>query len=182
MQPIAGVIPVLFRACGARKFMKVPSVTALFLAPGPRLSSLQTNRRFKRLAALLDSEQRNSPMCMCTREKGRTQIQKAQREARRSLMHSGFFRQPVVRSGGAGHRPAVPPRQTPFPVAESLAAPVSPCSTKDGFSIGDSSRNTNGVSFVASLHGNDQMIEALATDGSDHPLYVSSPPRRAWCG
>ena len=47
-------------------------------------------------------------------------------------MDSGFFRRPVVRSGGAAHRPAAPPRWILFPVVESLVAPVRPSPAKDG--------------------------------------------------
>ena len=54
-----------------------------------------------------------------------------------------LFRQPVVRSGDATHRPAVTPRRTPVPAAESLVAPVSPSPAIDVFSIGDNNRNTN---------------------------------------
>jgi hypothetical protein len=82
----------------------------------------------------------------CTRVQGstvRTQISMAQGERARSVVDSSFFRQPVVRSGGAVHRLAAPPRRTLFPAAESLVAPASPSPTKDVFSIGDSNRNTN---------------------------------------
>jgi hypothetical protein len=64
-----------------------------------------------------------------------------QRPKKNSAIDSGFFRQPVVRSGGVVHRPVVPPRRIPFPVAESLVAPVRPSLTKDGFSIDDSTEN-----------------------------------------
>ncbi len=61
------------------------------------------------------------------------------REAR-SVMGSGFFTQPVVRSSDAVHPPAAPPPPTPFPAAESLVAPGSPFPAKDGFSVGDSTQ------------------------------------------
>jgi len=48
----------------------------------------------------------------------------AQGEKRVSVVESGFFRQPVVRSGDAVHRPEAPPRRNPFPAAESLVAPL----------------------------------------------------------
>jgi hypothetical protein len=73
----------------------------------------------------------------------RTQILKAQGETARSVADSGPLRQPVVRSGGAAHRPAAPTQRTPFPAAELLVAPVSPSPTKDVFSIGDNNLNTN---------------------------------------
>src|SRR5271166_1290158 len=65
----------------------------------------------------------------------------------------GLFRQPIVRSGDAVHRPATLPRRTPFPAAESLVARVSPSPMKDVFSIGDSNRNTNGGFVVTRFHG-----------------------------
>src|SRR6266446_2282121 len=51
----------------------------------------------------------------CSRVQGstvRTQISMAQGEKARGVLDSGFFRQPVVRSGDAVHRPAAPPRRT----------------------------------------------------------------------
>jgi hypothetical protein len=72
----------------------------------------------------------------------RRQISRVRAEATRSALDLGF-RRPVVRSGGAVPRPAVAPRPIPFPAAESLVAPASPCPTKDVFSIGDNNRNTN---------------------------------------
>src|ERR1700730_553149 len=53
------------------------------------------------------------------------------------------FRQPVVRSGGAVHRPATPPRRTPLPGAESLVAAVNPSPTKDVFSNGVTNGQSN---------------------------------------
>jgi hypothetical protein len=72
----------------------------------------------------------------------RRQISRVRAEATRSALDLGF-RRPVVRNGGAVPRPAVAPRPIPFPAAESLVAPASPCPTKDVFSIGDNNRNTN---------------------------------------
>jgi hypothetical protein len=91
-----------------------------------------------------------------------------------------LFRQPVVRSGGAVHRPAVAPRPIPFPAAESLVARVSPSPTKDVFSIGDSNRNRNGGFVVKSFHGR-RSHETLATNGSNHSLDIGSLPCRARC-
>src|SRR5215471_19783193 len=62
------------------------------------------------------------------------------------------FRQPVVGSGGADHRPAAPPQPAPFVAAQSLAAPVRPSPMKDAFSIDDSTRNTISVFFLVSFH------------------------------
>src|SRR4249919_461052 len=61
-----------------------------------------------------------------------------------------LFRQPVVRSGDATHRPAVPPRRPPFPAAESLVAPVIPSPTIDVFAIGDTKQphNTHKTEFL----------------------------------
>jgi len=67
-------------------------------------------------------------------------------DSRRGSVQPGrlwLFRPPVVRSGDATHRPAVTPRRTPFPAAESLVAPASPSPAIDVFSIGDNNRNTN---------------------------------------
>jgi len=47
-------------------------------------------------------------------------------ETTRSIVGSGSFTQPVVRSGDVVHQPAVSPRRIPFPAAESPLAPVSP--------------------------------------------------------
>jgi len=91
------------------------------------------------------------------------------------------LRRPVVRSGGAVRRPGKQPQRIPFLAAESLAARASPCPTKDGFSIDDSTRNTHGAPFVTSFHGAHHMIEALATNRSNHSLYIGSLPRRARC-
>src|SRR6516164_5090158 len=85
-------------------------------------------------------------------------------------MGFGFFRQPVVRSGGAAHRLAAPPQPTPFLAAESLVAPESPSPMKDAFSIDDNTRSTNSGFFVASSHGTrsrdrgtrDEWIRSLA--------------------
>src|SRR5258708_36041651 len=41
-------------------------------------------------------------------------------ETTRSIVGSGSFTQPVVRSGDVVHQPAVSPRRIPFPAAESL--------------------------------------------------------------
>src|SRR6516225_10057365 len=92
----------------------------------------------------------------CTRVRGstvQTLISKRQGVAARSVVDSGGFRQPVVRSGDAVHRPAALPRRIPFPAAESLVTRVNPSPTKDGFAIGDSNRNTNGAFVVTSFHG-----------------------------
>src|SRR5215472_16253168 len=83
---------------------------------------------------------------------------------------ASLFRQPVFRSGGATHRPPTPPRQNPFLAAESLVALVSPCPTKYGFSIDNSTRNTHGAPSVAAFHGarshdrgtRDEWIQSLA--------------------
>jgi len=64
------------------------------------------------------------------------------------MMDLGCFRQPVALSGGAAHRPAEGPRRSPFPAAESLAAPARPFPTKDAFSIGGNTRSTTGAFFV----------------------------------
>jgi len=80
-------------------------------------------------------------------------VQKRQKQAARPGGFPAFFRQPVVRSGGAVHRRAVALRRVPFRAAESLAAPASPSPMKDGFWIGDSNRNTNEGFAVASFHG-----------------------------
>ena len=83
---------------------------------------------------------------LCTLPQGstvRTQIPMAQGEKRVSVVEPGFFREPVVRSGDAVHRPEAQPRRTPFPAAESLVAPVSLSPMRDVFSIGDNNRNTN---------------------------------------
>ncbi|SRR6266436_1616 len=58
-------------------------------------------------------------------------------------LDSSSVRQRAVRSGGAVHRPAAPPRRTPLPAVESLVAAVNPSPTKGAFSIGGSNRNTN---------------------------------------
>jgi len=70
--------------------------------------------------------------CAQARETVWAQISKAQGDAGRSTMGFGFFRQPVVRSGGAAHQLAAPTQPTPFLSAESLVAPASPSPTKDG--------------------------------------------------
>ena len=85
-------------------------------------------------------------ICRCTRVQVstvRTLISKTPRGGSSQPGRLWLFRQPVVRSGDATHRPAVPPRRTPFPAAESLVAPVSPSLTIDVFAIGDNDRNTN---------------------------------------
>jgi len=63
------------------------------------------------------------------------------------------LRRPVVRSGGVVHRPGTRPRLIPFPVAEWIWARANPSPTRDEFSIGDSSRNTNRGFDAASSHG-----------------------------
>jgi hypothetical protein len=82
-------------------------------------------------------------------------FQSTEAPTRRSAWSGGFglFRQPVVRSGDAVRRPAAQPLRTPFPVAESLLAPVSPSLRKDAFLIGDSNRNANSGFVVTSFHG-----------------------------
>src|SRR5215469_6738064 len=69
------------------------------------------------------------------------------------MMDLGSFRQPVVRSGDAAHRPAEWPRRPPVPAAESLVARARPFPTKDAFSIDGNTRSTIGAFFVASLRG-----------------------------
>jgi len=86
-------------------------------------------------------------------------------------MDSDAFRQPVVRSGGAVRRPAAPPRRTPFPEVESLVALVSPCPTKDAFSIGDSNRNTTSGFVVTSFQG------TRSHDRGTHGERIQSPVR-----
>ncbi len=105
--------------------------------------SSKRTAKLERSAALLESGDRNFPMGVCAGERSSDRDFKAPRIGRRSLADSGSFRQPVVRSDGAVHQPAVAPRRPPFPAAESLVAPVSPSPTRDVFSIGDSNRNTN---------------------------------------
>ena len=98
----------------------------------------------KQCAALPESGEQKAPMHTCAwKQNWDTQISKGPGEKARSVVDSGFFRQPVVRSGDAGHRPAERPRRTPFPAAESLVARASPSPMKDVFSIDDSNRNTN---------------------------------------
>jgi len=53
---------------------------------------------------------------------------------------------------------------------------------KDAFSIGASNRNTNCWFVVARFMEHDHIIEALASNGSNHSLYIGSLPSRAWCG
>src|ERR1035441_9866483 len=72
---------------------------------------------------------------------------------RRNAVDSDFFAQPVVRSGGAVHRPEALPRLAPFLAAEWVAARASLSPTRDAFSIGDSSRNMSRGFDVASFHG-----------------------------
>ena len=113
------------------------------------LSSIP-NRRLNRLAALPESDERNSLMCTTQRDSLGANLSKAQGDAARGAMGFGFFRQPVFRSGGAAHRLAAPTQPTPFLAAESLVAPASPSPTKDACWSGDNTRNTNGGFFVAS--------------------------------
>src|SRR5207237_8370808 len=94
-------------------------------------------------------------------------------------LDSGTFRQPVVRSGGAVGRRGVALRRIPFRAGELLVAPARPFPTKDAFSIGGNTRSTIAAFFVASFRGHDHMIEALATNGANHPLDIGSLPRRA---
>jgi len=82
-------------------------------------------------------------MHACARDHSSDANFKGSRKGKAFVADSGSLRQPVVRSGGAAHRPAAPPRRSLFQAAESLVAPVSPSLTKDVFSIGDNSRNTN---------------------------------------
>jgi len=56
--------------------------------------------------------------------KVRAQISTYQGEASPSTVDYGLFRRLVVSNRGAVHRPAAPPRRTPFPGAESLVAPA----------------------------------------------------------
>jgi hypothetical protein len=74
-------------------------------------------------------------------------------ETTRSIVGSGSFTQPVVRSGDVVHQPAVSPRRIPFPAAESLLAPGSPSPRRDVFSTDDSTRNTNEGFAVMSFPG-----------------------------
>jgi hypothetical protein len=81
----------------------------------------------EQFAALLESDETNSPMHACTTEHSSDRDFKAPRiGTAQPRLDSGSFRQPAVRSGGAAHRPAVAPRRTPFPAAESLVALGSP--------------------------------------------------------
>ena len=122
-----------------------------FVCPYPKFCAAHggchsPNRTAKRkqCAALPESGEQKAPMHTCAWEQNwDTQISKGPGEKARSVVDSGFFRQPVVRSGDAAHRPAARPRRTPFPAAESLVARASPSPMKDVFSIDDSNRNTN---------------------------------------
>jgi hypothetical protein len=58
----------------------------------------------------------------------------------------GLLTPPVVRSGGAAHRPAAAPQLVPFPTAELVLARVNPSPTRDAFSIGDSRQNSCAMS------------------------------------
>ena len=112
----------------------------------PMADVIPSNRtaNLEPFAALLESGEPNSPMHACATEHSSDRDFKAPRlGTAQPRVDSGSFRQPAVRSGGAAHPPAVAPRRTPFPVAESLVAPVSPSPTKDVFSIDGSNRNTN---------------------------------------
>src|SRR5258707_15855042 len=60
------------------------------------------------------------------REAVRTQMSKDEVEGTRVEVDSGPFRQPVVRSGGAVHRPETGPRLAPCLAAEWIVAPASP--------------------------------------------------------
>ena len=64
----------------------------------------------------IQSGERNPPMHACAREySSNTKSNGPRRESWRwRLVESGFFRQPVVRSGGAAHRPAAPPDRAHF--------------------------------------------------------------------
>jgi hypothetical protein len=108
---------------------------------------------FERFAALLESGELKSTMSTCARGPFGQEISNAKDGQRAAWLDFGSFRQPDVRSGGAGHRPAAPSRRIPLPAAESLVAQVSPSLTKDVFSTGDSNRNTNEGFAVASFHG-----------------------------
>jgi len=85
----------------------------------------------------------NLQVRVCAREHGSATDFKRPGDAARSTVDSGSFRQPVVRSGGAVRRLAIPLRLVLAPAAEPVVARASPSPTRDAFSIGDSNRNTN---------------------------------------
>src|ERR1017187_3250790 len=96
---------------------------------------------------------------------------------RRNAVDSDFFAQPVVRSGGAVHRPEALPRLAPFLAAEWVAARASLSPTRDAFSIGDSSRNMSRGFDVASFHGTRSHDRGTRAEWNQSPA-----PRRlsAW--
>ena len=94
------------------------------------------------MAALVDAGEHNAHDASVSTER-RSDANCKGPKVVRNVVDSGFFRQPVVRSGGAVRRPAAPSRRTPFREVESLVARASPSPTRDAFSIGDSNRNTN---------------------------------------
>ena len=96
-----------------------------------------------------------------------------QRARVRGVADSDFFRQPVVRSGGAVRRPAAPPRRTPFPEVESFVALVSPSPTKDASSISDSNRNTTSGFVITSFCG------TRSYDRGTHGERIQSPVRHS---
>jgi hypothetical protein len=87
----------VFAICPYRKFRA---------AYGGCHSSKRT-AKLKQFVALLESGERNSPMHACAREHSSDTDFKWPRRDTRSVVDSGSFRQPVVRSGGAVRRPAV---------------------------------------------------------------------------
>lgn len=112
----------------------------------PIAAVIPSNRtaNLEQFAAPLESGEPNSPMHACATEHSSDMDFKAPRiGTAQPRVDSGSFRKPAVRSGGAAHQPAVAPRRTPFPAAESLVAPASLSPTKDVFSIDGSNRNTN---------------------------------------
>ncbi len=100
---------------------------------------------------LFESGERNSPRHTCASERGSDTDSTGQ--SRSSALDFGCFRRPVVRSGGAIHRPGAPPRRTRFPAVEWVVARACPSPRRDAFWIGDSSRNTERGFGVASFHG-----------------------------
>jgi hypothetical protein len=83
---------------------------------------------------------------------------------------------------GAVRRQGVALRPIPFRAGESLVAAARPSQRKM------CSRSMIVIEIRiegSSLRGfmeHDHMIEALASNGSNHSLYIASLPRRAWCG
>jgi hypothetical protein len=95
---------------------------------------------------LLQSGERNSPRHTCASERGSDIDFTGQ--SRSSALDFGCFRRPVVRSGGAIHRPGAPPRRSRFPAVEWIVARACPSQGRDAFWIGDSGRNTKRCSRV----------------------------------